>query len=174
MKNIRNFLPAVPLALLAAVFTAASPGSATAADFLGKFGDWQALARTDGGSKVCYAATLPKKSEGDYTRRGEIFLVVSHRPSDKMNGVVSIEAGYTYSKTGKITATIGGTAYPMFADGELAFAYEDKPLIQGMIKGADMVVVGYSSRGTKTTDTFSLSGFTAAYQAASKACGVSG
>jgi len=158
----------------ATLMAIAFSGNAAAADFLGKFGDWQALARDDGGAKVCYAATLPKKSVGDYTRRGDVFLVVSHRPSDKMTGIVSFEAGYPYAKNSKITATIGGKGYPMFPDGELAFAFEDKPLVDAMIRGADMVVTGTSSRGTLTTDTFSLTGFTAALNAASKACGVGG
>lgn len=144
------------------------------ADFLGKFQDWEAHARTDGGAKVCYAATVPTKSEGKYTRRGDVFLLVSHRPADKMTGFVSLEAGYTYSKSSKIAARIGGASFPMFADGELAFAYDDGPLVEAMIRGADLVVKGTSSRGTLTTDTFSLSGFTAAYKAASKACGVNG
>ena len=40
-----------------------------------------------------------------------------------------------------------------------------------MIKGSKMVAVGTSSRGTKTKDTYSLSGFTKAYKAINKACG---
>jgi hypothetical protein len=35
-----------------------------------------------------------------------------------------------------------------------------------------MIITGFSSRGTKTIDTYSLSGFTAAYTAIGKACGV--
>lgn len=163
-----------PLVLFSLVAAFSTAGSDAHADFLGKFQDWEAHARADGGSKVCYAATVPTKSEGDYTRRGDVFLLVSHRPGDKMTGVVSMEAGYTYSKDGKIAARIGGASFPMFGDGELAFAYEDRPLVESMIRGVDMVVKGTSSRGTLTTDTFSLSGFTAAYKAASKACGVDG
>ena len=71
------------------------------ADFLGKFGDWEAHARSDGGTKVCYAASVPQKSTGDYTKRGDIFLLVSHRPADKMFGFVSLEAGYTYDQKPK-------------------------------------------------------------------------
>lgn len=144
------------------------------ADFLGKFDAWEAHARSDGGAKVCYAATVPVKSVGDYSKRGDVFFLVSHRPADKMIGFVSLEAGYPYGTSSKITATIGDKTYPLFPDGGLAFAYDDKPLIDGMIRGVDMVLQGTSSRGTLTTDTFSLKGFTAAYQAASKACGVKG
>ncbi|WNK00409.1 invasion associated locus B family protein [Thalassospiraceae bacterium LMO-JJ14] len=142
------------------------------AEFLGKFQDWEAHTLKDGGTKVCYAATVPRKSEGKYTRRGDVFLLVSHRPGDKMIGYVSIEAGYPYGSKSKITARIGGASFPMYPGGELAFAHEDRPLVEAMIRGQEMVVTGTSSRGTLTTDTFSLSGFTAAYKTASKECGV--
>lgn len=142
------------------------------AEFLGKFGDWEAHVGADGNAKVCYAATVPTKSEGNYTRRGDVFLLVSHRPADNQTGYVSMEAGYPYAPQGKINAKIGGGNHAMFPSGELAFAFEDKPLVQAMIRGANMVVTGTSSRGTLTTDTFSLTGFTAAYRAASEACGV--
>lgn len=144
------------------------------AEFLGKFEAWEAHARNDGGVKVCYAASVPTKSEGKYTRRGDVFLLVSHRPGDKMIGFVSLESGYTYGKKSKITAKIGGASHAMFADGGLAFAFEDAPLVKSMIRGQNLSVQGNSSRGTLTVDTFSLSGFTAAYRAASKACGVKG
>ncbi len=172
MKTTQLFRLSLNLIGLAAfLVVCAAPAQA---DFLGKFQDWEAHERTDNGAKVCYAASVPSKSEGKYTRRGDVFLLVSHRPGDKMIGFVSMEAGYPYGKTSKIMARIGGASFPMFPDGELAFAYEDKPLVEAMIRGQDMVVKGTSSRGTLTTDTFSLSGFTAAYKAASEACGVGG
>jgi invasion protein IalB len=161
-------------ALLPALVLAQFAATAASADFLGKFQDWEAHARTDGSAKVCYAASVPSKSEGKYTRRGDVFLLVSHRPGDKMFGFVSLEAGYTYGKDSKIAAKIGSASFPMFPDGGLAFAYDDATLVKAMIRGQDLVIEGESSRGTKTIDTFSLSGFTAAYKAASKACGVSG
>lgn len=170
MKTTQLFRIAAALFAGAALLLLWTPDAR--ADFLGKFQDWEAHARTDGGAKVCYAASVPSKSEGKYTRRGDVFLLVSHRPADKQIGFVSIEAGYSYGKNSKITARIGGASFPMFPDGGLAFAYEDGPLVEAMIRGQDMVVKGTSSRGTLTTDTFSLSGFTAAYTAASKACGV--
>jgi len=40
-----------------------------------------------------------------------------------------------------------------------------------MIRGAEMVIAGESSRGTQTTDTYSLLGFTAAHEAMNEACG---
>jgi hypothetical protein len=40
-----------------------------------------------------------------------------------------------------------------------------------MKRGADATLVGKSSRGTQTKDTFSLLGFTAAVEDAEKRCG---
>ena len=56
-----------------------------------------------------------------------------------------------------------------------AFAVDtktDKALVDAMIRGARMVVKGTSSRGTKTTDTYSLKGFSAAFKTIGKACKV--
>lgn len=141
------------------------------ADFLGSFGDWEAYSTNDGG-RLCYIATLPSKSEGKYTRRGDIFLLVSHRPQDNSVGVVSLEAGYNYASKSKITAKIGTKSFAMFPDGGHAFAFEDAPMVNAMVRGSNLTIQGTSNRGTLTTDTFSLTGFTAAYNAASKACGV--
>ena len=85
-----------------------------------------------------------------------------------------INSGYVIVTGLKITAKIGGASHAMFADGGLAFAFEDGPLVKSMIRGQNLTVQGKSGRGTLTVDTFSLSGFTAAYRAASKACGVKG
>ncbi len=163
---------AIKTATVCAVSVLLLSASPAEAEFLGKFGDWEAHTASDGGATVCYAATVPTKSEGNYTRRGDIFLLVSHRPNDNQTGVVSMEAGYPYGDNSQVKARIGGADFPMFPSGELSFAFDDPPLVQAMIRGADMVVTGTSRRGTLTTDTFSLTGFTAAYRAASQACGV--
>ena len=46
----------------------------------------------------------------------------------------------------------------------------DNEIVKAMIRGSQMLIEGTSSRGTETTDTFSLSGFTAAYETANKTC----
>lgn len=43
-------------------------------------GDWAAYVMTEDGNKVCYMASTPTKAQGNYTRRGEIFMLVTHRP----------------------------------------------------------------------------------------------
>ena len=54
-------------------------------------------------------------------------------------------------------------------DGEKLALARDYALTGG---GSGMIVRGVSSRGTETTDTYSLNGFTRAHNAIGQACGV--
>ncbi|MFI5018219.1 MAG: invasion associated locus B family protein, partial [Dongiales bacterium] len=51
-------------------------------------------------------------------------------------------------------------------------ATADKAMIDAMRKGSSLTVKGTSSRGTEITDTYSLLGFSKAYQAIGAACKV--
>jgi invasion protein IalB len=154
-----------------AVATSASAQPQT----IGTFQDWSAYTDQSSGSRICYIGAKPKKAEGDYSKRGEIFTLVSHRPSENVVGEVSIEIGYPFKKNSEATATVDGKPFKLFTRGENAWAYDaagDRALVSAMKAGTTMEVKGVSSRGTNTTDTYSLSGFTAAFNAISKACDV--
>ena len=69
--------------------------------------------------------------------------------------------------------TIGSASFELFVDGEWAWpasADEDSKIITSLKRGAAATLTGVSSRGTKTDDTFSLLGFTAALEEAQKRC----
>ena len=70
-------------------------GSAIAAapKVLGEYGDWIAYYYRDGAGPVCYMASTPKKDEGKYSKRGDIYIVVTHRPSEKSFDVINVNAG---------------------------------------------------------------------------------
>jgi hypothetical protein len=142
---------------------------------LGDFAAWSAFAFTENGKKACYMASQPTKDEGDYTNRGDIFAIVTHRPAEKRQDEVSIVAGYTFEQDSAVEVAIDGKRYSFFTQGDGAWAPDadtDAELVKRMIRGARMIVKGTSSRGTKTTDTYSLKGFTKAYRTISEACGV--
>ncbi len=152
-----------------------APVQAQEAKLIDSFGDWEAYREPDGGKTVCYIGSQPKKSRGKYKKRGKVYILVTHRPAEKSLGVVSFKAGYTYQKTSEVDVSIGKTTFRLFTDAGHAFAYDDKAdknLVKAMARGARMVVRGTSARGTKTTDTYSLKGFTAALKAINKACKV--
>lgn len=152
---------------------------ATAADpkLLGTFGDWSAYSVQEDGSPVCYAASQPTKAEGDYTQRGSIYALITHRPKDKDSlYVISIVAGYPYKPDSEATLAIGKKEWSLFVKGERAWARDaktDRTIADSMRKGSSMVVTGTSQRGTQTTDTYSLRGSSQALDAINKACNVS-
>ena len=72
-----------------------------------------------------------------------------------------------------IAVTIDGKKYKLFTDGDTAWnrvAKDDAHMVRAMRVGKILVIEGVSSRGTKTSDTYSLFGFTAAHNAINKAC----
>jgi hypothetical protein len=110
--------------------------------------------------------------------RGPVHALVTHRPALGSRDVVSLIAGYPLKPDADVVVTIDRKQkFALFADKETAWALDDKTdraLVQAMVRGSTMVVEGVSSRGTKTKDTYSLTGFGKMYQAIGKACGVKG
>lgn len=149
--------------------------SAALAETLGVHGTWSAFKTTESGGNVCYIGAEPEKAEGDYDKRGEVYLLVTQRPSVKELDVISIRAGYQYNQGSDVSVKIGGTSFSLFTSEGHAWARDtktDKAMVNAMKRGSKMIVKGTSWRGTKTTDTYSLKGFTAAYKASRAACGL--
>ena len=67
----------------------------------------------------------------------------------------------------------GAGSFTMFTDKDSAWIEnptQETALIAAMQKGSKMTVVGKSRRGTVTTDSYSLSGISAALDAMAKEC----
>ena len=167
---------AAPVLALTAALAWSGAGLALAQDIqnLGKFGDWRAYAYDEKGEKACYIASQPKKDEGDYKKRGEIYAMVTHRPADKVRDEVSLAAGYRYKTESRVKVSVDGKTFELFPHEDTAWVPDsagDKKLVAAMRAGRTMVVQGTSARGTQTKDTYSLIGFSKAYQTAARACG---
>ena len=137
-------------------------------DHLGSFGKWEAWATPMGDEKHCYISSEPEKSEGKYTRRGNVYAMVAHRSDKKSPGVVTIEAGYRFKPGSLVKITVDKTeVFKLFTSGQQAWASndsDDRKLILAMKSGIKMIIEGVSSRGTETLDVFSLSGFSRSYK----------
>ena len=140
---------------------------------LSKHGAWTAYSYSEENGKVCYMASKPTSARGKYTRRGDIFALLTHRPSEKSNNVISIITGYPYKENSEVNIKIGSSKFTMFTVGQRAWNRDEKSdgkMVKSMIKGSTMVVKGTSSKGTITTDTYSLNGFTATHRTISRFC----
>ena len=158
---------------LASIFILVVASPASAESLLSKHGDWEAFTERESGKLVCYMGAVPTRSRGKYIRRGRTFLLITHRPAEKSKNVISLQAGYTYKKASEVELIIDKSSFKLFTDEKWAFAADtatDSELVKSMVRGTALIVRGVSSRGTETTDTYSLKGFTAALKAIGKAC----
>lgn len=137
------------------------------------YGDWEAYVFTENGHKVCYMSSQPKKKQGNYTKRGEPFALITHRPANNTRDVFSYITGYTYKSESKATVNIDDQEFALFTQDDTAWAPSadiDKKLAQAIRNGKEMVITGTSSRGTDTKDTISLKGSGKAYEKISEEC----
>ena len=140
---------------------------------LAKFNDWSAFAEGEGKNLACMAVSKPKKAEGDYSRRGDVFAIVTHLPGQNKWNEFSIVAGYNYQPNSNPDVTIGDMKFQLFTSGSRAWSFspsEDEKIVKFLKNSMNMKVVGTSSRGTITSDTYSLVGFSKAYQKINEAC----
>lgn len=144
---------------------------------IGSYGDWDALqTRSSKQGESCYIISQPTKwtaSKKD-VRRGDIYLTVTHRPKFKIIGEINTIVGYPLQKGSEVQVSVDNKrATRLFTEDRGAWAYDpqdDQRLVELMKAGATMAVSAISSRGTTTKDTYSLRGFTAAYNAITRAC----
>lgn len=129
--------------------------------------------------RECWAVTTYKESVNSKdgrvvaVTRGEILLMVFFRPGAGVKGQVAFTGGYPFANGSTVSVDINGTEFEMYTEGEWAWPatpQDDVKLITAMKRGADAVLSAVSTRGTATKDTFSLLGFTAAYEDAEKRC----
>jgi hypothetical protein len=140
--------------------------------------DWSVFEAKD--PAQCWSVSSPKETVNSRdgrvvaVRRGDILLFVSYIPGSGVKGQVSFTGGYPFRDGSTVTMEISGTSFDLFTEGEMAWAAsesDDAKIVDAMKRGADAKLTAFSSRGTKTEDTFSLLGFTAAVEEAAKRCG---
>ncbi len=136
---------------------------------------WSVFEETQGCWAVATAKESVNKRDGKVVavRRGDILLYVTYVPSQNVAGQVSFTGGYPFKDNSTITVDVDGSKFEFFVQGEWAWTKskdDDAKVIAAMKRGSNAVISAQSSRGTKTSDTFSLLGFTAATDEAAKRC----
>ena len=140
-----------------------------------KFNDWSVIRQETDAGRLCYITSEPIEKKGDYDKnnRGETRVFVTHGPGKAERDVVSIVAGYVFEKQSEVDLYVDGVKQLFFTLQDRAWSFgpdEDKKIIRNMKRGNKLTVEGVSSRGNKTIDIYSLSGFTKAKQMLDKIC----
>ncbi|MEM8787083.1 MAG: invasion associated locus B family protein [Pseudomonadota bacterium] len=145
------------------------------------FTDWSVFNPSD--PRECYIVSPPTSTEARRdgstvsVRRGDILLFVTIRPDQGVDKEVSFTGGYPFREGSVVEVRIGSDTFAMSpgsGDGQEwawpASPERDRELIAAMRAGSSATVTAVSSRGTQTTDSFSLLGFTAALEEAENLC----
>ncbi|WP_051295606.1 invasion associated locus B family protein [Candidatus Micropelagos thuwalensis] len=146
---------------------------------IGTFRYWRVYQLGIGVNKVCYMLSEPVEKLPRNVRRGKIYFSIMHHPANGVRNEASVSVGYPFSAKSNPYARIGTDSFDfdsgvqMEADPSWAWlrnpAHHDR-LIDMMKRGNQLVFKGTSARGTLTTDTYSLLGFSKALARLNQAC----
>lgn len=121
-------------------------------------------------SEYCFIQSTPITTDiPDGKIRGNYGILV-YTMNNNPDLIVQISAGFNYKSIDSVIVKIDEGDYNFYTDEDTAWAKNDKKVIFAMKKGLKLITTGVSSKGTKVTDTFSLSGFTAAVNKLSNDC----
>ena len=136
-----------------------------------KFHDWSVFKTQRGDRIVCYAASTPIKSDGNYYKRGAPFFLVTNIEDDADE--ISVSSAFTYSKKSDVEISFGNKKFYLFPYEEMAWANnknDDIDIIKEMQKHEEMIVTGVEKGGKIAVDNYSLIGFAKAYKKLHDTC----
>ena len=148
-------------------------GAQAAPKLVGQFGDWGVYLDDSGSGKICYALSQPKTRAPAGLSRDPAYFFISTRTAENVKNEISVVMGFPLKEGSDATLTIGPTSFDLYTRGSGAWVRnvaEENRLLDAMRRGKDVVVKSSSVRGNVTTDTYSLSGISAAVDRATQEC----
>jgi hypothetical protein len=146
----------------------AAPAAAQSVQALGEFRDWAAYSASDGSGQVCFAMSKPQDVSPPVDGYTQAYLYLTNRPAEGVANEVNLVAGFNFAPDQPATLTVGGTVFDLFTQKDAAWlldASQNDNLAGALRAGSSVTVEGTTERGILVTETFSLSGATAASRA---------
>lgn len=139
---------------------------------LGKFKNWETFKLIQENNKICFAQSLPLIRSPKGFEREPSRLFVTFRPTEKIINEISLTNGYEFKNASKVTIKSGKKSFKLFSKGKFAWALDadELKLIKAMKKASRIMIIGTATKGSQTTDHYSMMGFTKAYNLAKKNC----
>ena len=156
------------LIAVAASFAFAGAASAQSVQLIGQFRDWSSYSASEGAGAVCFAMSKPGEvtpSPDGYT---QAYLYLTHRPSENVANELNLVAGFEFAPDQPAMLSVGGKTFDLFTQKDAAWlldASQNDNLAGAMRAGTSLVIEGTTDKGILVTETFSLSGATAASRA---------
>ena len=109
--------------------------------------------------EYCYIGSIPVETDLPKEKiRGDTYILVYKMVGNK-DSIIQIEAGYNYELNQDIVIKIDNTNYKFYTTedaADSALTSDDAKVIFAMKKGLKLAITGKSSRGTVTTDNYTL------------------
>ncbi len=163
------------LIIAAAVLAQAQMARAEDPVSLGAFDDWEAFLYHSENAPVCYVMSAPKKTDSDkkISRRDPVYFMVTHYIGRKVKGQVSTIIGYPFKEQSTVALKVDAQAFELYTNGDTAWAAAadvEATIVKALKSAKTVSVTGTSTRGTQTTDNYSLVGFNKALEKIDLAC----
>jgi hypothetical protein len=154
--------------LATAIVLAATPAAAQSVQQLGTYKDWAAYSTAQGAGTVCFAMSKPTAVDPMPDGYTQGYLYLTHRPAENVTNEVNLVAGFDFAPDQPATLTVGGKSFELFTQRDAAWlldASQNDSLAGALRAGNTVVIEGATASGIVVTETFSLSGATAASRA---------
>ena len=157
-------------ALLISSFTATTADAAPSA--IGKYQDWTVFTETANGETLCYAVTEATDKAPQSADHGDVWFYVTSSKSGRARSQPSLKVGYELRSDLPARASVGRAGWTLYGIGQEAFAQDqdDPRLVAALRRGSELRVEAVSSRDTKVSYHFSLSGSANAIDKATSLC----
>lgn len=163
---------AVAFALVATLLMTGA-ASAQQVRLLGEHRAWSSYGASDAAGAVCFAMSKPESvtpAPDGYTQG---YVYITNRPAENVTTEFNLVAGFTFQPDSKATVNVGGQVFNLFTQNDAAWlddVSQASALASAIRAGSTMTVEGTSAAGIKVTETYSLSGATAAQQSIGSSC----
>lgn len=156
------------LAPIALLILAAGPAAAQSVQALGEFRDWAAYTASDGNGQVCFAMSKPTDVSPPVDGYTQAYLYLTNRPSQGVANEVNLVAGFEFAPDQPATLSVGSQKFDLFTQKDAAWlldSTQNDDLAGALRAGSTVVIEGTTDKGILVSETFSLSGATAASRA---------
>ena len=163
----------VALVFIAGLAVASGTAQAQSVRLLGDFRDWSAYTTSEGAGKLCFVLSKPKDVSPKPDSFSEAYLYLTHRPGESVRYELNFVAGFGFAPETNATIRIGNQTFDLFVESDAAWLDDpaQSDTIAGRMRaGSTLTIEGTTDQGERVTQTFSLSGITAASRAIDREC----
>jgi hypothetical protein len=149
------------------------PALAQSVRVIGDFNAWSAYSASEGAGAFCFAVSNPTQVAPTPDGFTEAYLYLTSRPAEGVSNEFNLIAGFSFAPDSTATVTVGGQNFELFTQGDAAWlqdAAQSENLAAAIRAGTTLTIEATTAMGIRVTETFSLSGATAASRAVESSC----